>query len=77
MNETISWLLARTLTTTLFLTSGYLVGYLHATSMPENAAPGFMLGFTVTATFVVAALVADRYDVTERLGVRLQEGGCS
>jgi len=41
---------------TLMIGIGYVTGYLHATSMPDNAAPGFMLGFSVTAAFAIPAL---------------------
>lgn len=74
MNELLKYLLARSFTVTLFVTTGYLVGYLHATDMPENAAPGFMLGFTAAGGVVVVVLLADKYDVFERLGVEYKDG---
>ena len=74
MNQLLKDALAQAFTVTVFVTSGYLVGHLHATDMPENAAPGFMLGFTAAAGIIIAALLVDKYDGFERLGVEYQHG---
>lgn len=46
----------RAFTSTIFLAGGYLVGYLHATDMPANAEPGFMLGFVVSAAIAAPTI---------------------
>ena len=74
MSQLLKDALAQAFTVTVFVTSGYLVGYLHATDMPENAAPGFMLGFTAAGGIIIAALLVDKYGVVDRLGGRHPDG---
>lgn len=49
------------------LSAGYLVGYLHATSMPENAEPGFVLGFAMASAFAVPTIYMLKNGVPDRL----------
>lgn len=56
MRERIAAAVMTALVMTGMITVGYITGYLHATSMPENAAPGFMLGFTVASVVAVPAI---------------------
>lgn len=52
---------------TMMIGVGYITGYLHATSMSDNAAPGFMLGFTATAAFAIPAIYVLKNGVPSRI----------